>query len=739
MTDRAEELRQRRKELIRRRIAESGAAPAASAQLPAIRAGERYRLSAGQRRMWFLQTLDPADTTLNICVGYRLTGAVDEPRLRAALEAVMARHAVLRATFGVDRDGEPYQEFSDAVTVPWQVHDAAEVTALARAEFGRPFDLTGELPLRASLVRTGDDEFVLLLVVHHICWDDDSWDVFFTEFSAAYNGRRRDDPAPQAVAAAALEAAAEPAPADIDYWKDALWPLPEPIELPGPAAGRGSRQADRRSRPLPAELFHRVEAFARQRSVTPFMVLLAAFGELIHRYTGAADLLVSVPVTERGGAVRDAIGYFGNTLLLRITIGPHDTFGSLVDAVRETCLGGFSHSGVGIDRVVAAANPQRTPGRDGMDHLVRLGFSIRKSAAGLALDGIAVDQLQLGAVTAQLPLALAVVSDPDGMCVEFEYQTDVLAAELVDQLSGHYLQLLDGVLSGPARPLSVLDMLDADERTAILAQSHGELVDAPATTMVAVLESAATGTPDAVAVIGADVQLSYAELHRRANRLARWLIAVGVGPESIVGLRMTTSVEFIVAMLAVLKAGAAYLPIEPGLPAERIDYLIADTAPSMVIGTAELAAAEAAAAGLSDAAVTDADRIRPLHPGNLAYVIYTSGSTGRPKGVAVAHDAIAEHVTGFIAEWSMTAEDRLLQSSSVSFDASLLDIFVTLAVGARLIVPRPDALADIDYIADLIERHRVTVLHLVPSMLSTLLLLPRVQQWRQLRHVPVGG
>jgi mycobactin peptide synthetase MbtE len=468
------------------------------------------------------------------------------------------------------------------------------------------------------------------------------------------------------------------------------------------------------------------------------MVLLAAFGVLVRRYTGSPDFLISVPVTQRGAAAEGAIGYFGNTLLLRMAARPQDTFTSFVDAVRETCLNGFAHQSVGIDRVVREVNPERM-GHDGMDQLVRLGFSMRKSASGFALDGVTVRQLELGGVTAHLPLALAVVLDPEGAFVEFEYQTDVLGSALVDQMLGHYIRLLDSALAEPERRLTHMDMLGIGERDAVLAQSHGELVATPVTTMVAMLEAAAVTTPDAIALVSDEAELTYAELHRRANRLARWLVGQGLGADDIIGLRMTTSIEFIVAMLAVLKAGAAYLPIDPAYPDERIEYLVTDAGPRTVIGRHEFDAAEKAAAQMSDVALTDADRLCSLRPEHLAYVIYTSGSTGKPKGVAVSHHAIAEHVDGFIAEWSMTAEDRLLQSSSVSFDASLLDILVTLSLGAQLIVPKPDAFGDIDYVADLISRHLVTVLHMVPSMLSTLLMLPQVKQWRALRHVPVGG
>ncbi len=741
-------VQERRRELLRRRIAESGLATGESAQRAVVSAGERYRLSPGQRRMWFVQAMNPSDTTLNICVAYRLTGALDETRLRAAFGNVVARHTILRTTYGVDAEGEPHQRFRDDVDIPWQVHDvsgqpasrhAQHVEALAHSEFGRPFDLNNDLPLRITLVRTAPDDVVLMLVVHHICWDDNCWAVFFGELNASYHAAIPDGQVPQYVAVEVLDGPTQCTDVDVEYWRNTLSPLPDPLELPGVAAPDPSTRAGRRTAELPADLSARIEGFARARSATPFMVLLAAYGALLRRYTGAGDFLVSVPVTERRAATERAIGYFGNTLLLRIRVHPDDTFAALVDTVRDTCLEAFAHQSVGLDRVVRELNPERSAGHDGMDRLVRLGFSLRKSVAGLHIDGVTTRQLELGAVSAPIPLALAVVSDPHGISTEFEYQADVLSDELVGQLLSHYRQLLEHALSEPGSRVIRLDLLGPGEREALLARSHGVLVDTPAGTVVALLESIVAATPDAVAVVFEGNELSYAEVHARANQLAHWLIGNGIGPEDIVGLRMTTSVDVIVAMLAVLKAGAAYLPIDPAFPDERIDYLVTDARPKLVIGHQEFGTAEQAAAALSDAAPTNADRLRPLRPEHLAYVIYTSGSTGQPKGVAVPHHAVADHIAGFLDEWSLTAEDRLLQSSSVSFDASLMEIFAPLCIGARLVVPKVDAFSDVSYVADLISRHGVTVLHMVPSMLSTLLLLPQAREWRQLRHVPVGG
>ncbi|MFI5502127.1 amino acid adenylation domain-containing protein [Nocardia asteroides] len=739
---------ERRKLLLQQKLRERGMAAATPepVAVPRIAAGERRPLTPGQRRMWFLQTRDADDTALTICVAYRLTGPLDGERLRAAFDTVVARHDILRTTYGADAEGEPFQVFTDGARAEWQTHDLTDlaesgrdlrVEVLARREFGRPFDLAAQLPVRVTLIRTGADEHVILFAVHHICWDDDSWAVFFAELNAAY---RAGSGAAGTVQFAALAPTAEPAEADVAYWRDTLRPLPEPLELPGSAAAAPGRQAQRRTHRLPAELVARTEQFAREQAATPFMVLLAGFDALVHRYTAADDFLVSIPVTDRPAGTEELIGYFGNTLLLRATFGTGDDFAGLVAAVRDTCANGFARRGVGIDRVVREANPDRVAGRDGMDQLVRLGFSVRKSADGFAIDGVTSRQLELGAVSAQVPLALAIVLEDDGTAVvEAEYQTDVLTEAIVDQLLAHYGRLLDAALTDPRRRLADLDMLGADDRAALLERSHGVLVDQPATTLTALFEAAATASPDAPALASDDIELSYGALHARANRLAHWLIAQGIGTEDIVGLRLGTSVEFIVAVLAVLKAGGAYLPIDPAYPDDRIDYLVADAKPRLLLGAVELAAAESAAADLPQAAPTDADRVRPLLPANLAYVIYTSGSTGRPKGVPVPHAAIAEHIVCFTADWSMTARDRLMQSSSVSFDASLVDIAITLTVGAQLIVPKPNAFRDIRYVADLISRRQVTVLHMVPSMLSTFLLLPEVSEWRSLRQVPVGG
>lgn len=716
----------------------------------------RRPLSAGQRRAWFLQTRDPEDATLNVCVGYRLSGALDPGRMRAAVDEVVARHEILRTAYGSGVDGEPYQIARDGLRPSWHELDLSELPAasrarrlevLARRALGEPFDLAAAAPLRITLIRTGTAEFIFVLIVHTICWDDDSWHVFRDELNAAYNGAPPSSDRQAQFADVAALVAPEPDDATIGYWRRALCPLPESLELPGraDAAAIGSRPTGRCLLPVSPGLVERVNAFADAHESTLFAVLLAAYHAVIHRYTGATDFLIAIPVSTRPAAATSVIGYFGNTLLLRLALRPADSFANFVATVAETWARAFANRHVGIDRVVREVNPGRAAGKDGLAQLVRVGFGTREVAGGFDLDGVAATAVELGRPASPMPLRCTVVLDRGRVALEAEYWTGQPAPDLVERLCTHLLRLLDSGLVDPGCRVDELVVFSETERARILALSHGELVETPPTTVVDLFQGRVDATPGAVAIVAPghdgvpDVELTYDGLNRRANRLARNLIEQGIGAEDIVAVPIATSVEFVVAVLGVLKAGAAYLPIDPANPEERIGLIDRDARPVSVLDLVALATAEQSAVAQSEQDPTDTDRVRPLRPGNLAYLIYTSGSTGKPKGVPVSHAAIAEHLEGFCAEWTMTSHDRLLQSAPVSFDASLLDIFVTLTVGACLVVPKPGAFRDIPYIAELIARCGVTVLHMVPSTLGTFLLLPEVSEWRALRHVPVGG
>ncbi|UAK33211.1 amino acid adenylation domain-containing protein [Nocardia asteroides] len=745
----SEDILERRKQLLQQRLRAQNLQAPTPTTVPARSGGEPSPLSAAQRRMWFVQQLDPGDTTLNVCVAYRLDGELEPERLRAACATVVARHEILRTTYHVDKSGEPYQVSRAEAEFSWQEHDLTElpesgrsrrIEVLARREFARPFDLSSDSPLRATLVRTGAAEHVLILVVHHISWDDDSWPVFFAEMNAGYRDAVLPEIRAQYVDVDAAGQDGEIVAADLDYWRAELIPLPERLELPGKHAGSArSKNAGRCVRRLAPELLSRVAAIGREHSASPFTVLLTAFEAVVHRYTAATDFLVSVPVTNRTGRGAEAlIGYFGNTVLIRATPDGDETFATLLDATKATSLDAFAHQRAGVDQVIHAVSPERVAGRDGLAQLVQLSFTTRSAANGFRLPGIECTELALGSAVAQEELGLMVILDDAEPRVEATYLIDELDERLIEQFLDHYIQLLDSALREPNRRLHDIDMLGAD-RADVLEASHGTLVPERPTTVVALLEDQVAAMPERVAVASDEVELSFHTLNQRANRLAHWLISHGIGAEDIVALRMATSVEFVVGTVATLKAGAAYLPIDPAYPEERIDYLLGDARPRLTLDAEAFAAAEGAAAALPDTNPLDSQRVAPLRPSNTAYVIYTSGSTGRPKGVCVPHEAIAEHLTSFVAQWDLTAQDRVLQSTSVSFDASVADIFLTLVAGARVVIPKPHAYRDIPYVADLVTRHEISVLHMVPSMLATFLMLPDVNDWRTLRHVPVGG
>ncbi|NDZ95014.1 amino acid adenylation domain-containing protein [Streptomyces sp. SID6673] len=750
----ADDLLQRKKELLRQRLAADGLgrdSGGGRVALPARPAGSTSPLASAQRRLWFVSHRDPSDTSLNVGVAYRLDGPLDAGRLRAAFDGVVARHETLRSTYELGHDGEPVVRHHAPGAMPWQEVDLAELTGrardrrlqvLARREFGTAFDLTSQFPIRLLLARLADDEHIVMLTVHHICWDDESWSVLFDEVNSAYHAAAGSSTRP-ALARQYVDLPPtdpESVADDLRYWRDQLTPTPEPLALPvGTQPARVERASGRVTRALPTDLGRRVEDFARASSVSPFTVHAAVTDALIHRTTGATDFTVAVPVTHRPGDAADLIGYFGNTILTRTRLAPTDSLAALTAAAGERLITGFAHQNAPVDAVVGALNPDRGAGGDGLAQLVSVSLSTRRQASGLALDGITSTYLdELGTPNAQLPLEFAVITGEQSQ-IELQYDAALFADDVAAGIADAYVHLLDQALAAPDRPIRDLEILDPAAFARVLEASTGRRANVADTTVVELFAAAVLARADHEAVVSDDVVLTYRQLDERSNRLAHWMLASGVETEDLVGLRLGGSVGFVVAALAVLKAGTAYLPIDPDYPSDRTQFLIDDAAPRLVLDADALAAAETEAAECPTDAPDDGIRRTPLRPDNLAYVIYTSGSTGTPKGVPVAHKAIADHLIGFGAGEVLSPDDRLVQTSSVSFDASMFEVFCTLAVGATLVIPKPRAVQDISYMADLLVRQRVTVMHMVPTLLSTLLMVPEVKQWTMLRTVPVGG
>ncbi|BBU22097.1 non-ribosomal peptide synthetase [Mycobacterium xenopi] len=732
MTDTDSRLEEQRLELLRRKLAEKGllSEPGTATD------GGRPAMSDGQRRMWFVQSVDPTGALLNVCVSYRITGAVDVARLHRAVDAVAMRHPLLRTTYHTADDGEAYPITHEDLRPGWALHDLSglgdqarrlRLEVLAQREFRRPFDLTAEAPLRITLVRLGPDELMLLLTAHHIAWDDGSWVPFFTDLTRAYV----DPEALDGTVSVPRERAGN-LDEDLAYWRALMSDLPEPLELPGPHGSavpttwRSQLAATRLSRAT----VDRVSALARASGATPYMVLLAGFTALVHRYTHATDFLIAAPVLNRGAGTEGVIGYFGNTVVLRAQPQSRQTFRELLDQTRETAAGAFAHQRVNLDWLVRESNPDR---RHGAERMTRVGFGMREADGGaFCLPGVRCERADLRGQFSQLPLNFMVEMDDDGALVEAEYLVEVLDGGLVHQLLNHYTVLLESALAHPDAALFQLALLGEADAGWLRRVSGGENFSTAPTTLPALVSQRASMKPDAVAVVYEGRQYSYNEINQQANRVAHWLIEQGIGTEDRVAVLLDKSPELVITALGVLKAGAVYLPVDPTYPDDRLSFILGDADAKIVL--------REPVPGLSQYSPENPTRlVRPLHPDNTAYLIYTSGSTGLPKGVPVPHAPIAEYFVWFGDEYQVDETDRLLQVASPSFDVSIGEIFGTLICGARLVIPRPDGLRDVGYLTDLLHREGITSMHFVPSLLGLFLSLPGVYQWRTLRRVPIGG
>ncbi|WP_156685576.1 non-ribosomal peptide synthetase [Mycobacterium sp. Marseille-P9652] len=723
-----EDLESLQRRLIERGLARSG--PAADAAV----------MSAGQLRMWFVQLLDPGSALLNVCTSYRITGAVDIARLHRAVDAVAARHAVLRTTYHTDGAGEPRPVVHDALKPGWAEHDLSglreqagrlRLEVLAQRDFGRPFDLTAESPLRVSAVRLGADDTMLLLTAHRIAWDDGSWAPFFGDLVRAYA-----DPA--AVARSVVEptiADAGAADDDVDYWRALMSDLPEPLELPGPNGSvvPSTWRSQRVALPLSAATVERAAALGSECGATPYMVLLAGFSALLMRYTQATDFLIAAPVLDRSPGTEHAIGCYDNLVILRARPRPGLTFRGLLADTRDDTAGALAHQRVNLDWLAREVNPDR---RHGAERMTWVGFGFRQpDGGGFCPPGVECRRGDLRGQLSHLPLNFTVEPAADGgALVEAEYQVEVLDQPVTQQMLEHYAVLLDSALAAPDAELGRLTLISDADAEWLRGASSGPRFDTPATTLPGLVTKRAALTPDAVAVVYEGRHYTYREINEESNRLARWLIERGVGTEDRVAVLLDKSPELVITALGVLKAGAVYLPVDPTYPEDRLTFILDDAQAKLVVREPVTGLA-----GYSGADPGEDELIRPLRPDNTAYLIYTSGSTGLPKGVPVPHKPIAEYFVWFGDAYQVDETDRLLQVASPGFDVSIAEIFGLLICGGRLVIPRPDGLRDIGYLTDLLQREGITSMHFVPSLLGLFLSLPGVNQWRTLRRVPVGG
>ncbi|MGW9176669.1 amino acid adenylation domain-containing protein, partial [Streptomyces decoyicus] len=692
---------------------------------PADPRPEVVPLSFAQRRLWFLHQLEGPGPTYNMPFVLRLSGDLDVGALRAALNDVVARHETLRTVFP-EAGGAPSQKVlaPDEAVVELAAHQVTEAglgEALGAAAAYR-FDLTTEPPLRADLFALAADQHALLLVLHHIAGDGWSNVPFARDLSAAYTARcsgRAPHWAPLPVQYAdyalwqhdLLGSEDDPdslISAQVAHWTRTLDGLPEQLDLPTdrPRPAVTAHRGGSVPFTLEADLHLRLAELARESGATLFMVLQAALAALLSRLGGGTDIPLGSAIAGRTDeALDDLVGFFVNTLVVRLDTSGDPAFGELLTRVREADLAAYANQDVPFEHLVELLNPVRSAARH---PLFQVMLTLQNNAAPeVVMPGLRVTAGTTELAAAKFDLLFSLTDrytddgGPDRVDGVLEYSTDLFDRATAEALAARFVRLLEAAAAGPDRPISAFDLTDAAEREKLLVTWNGVEAAYPLTPLPALFEAQVARTPDAVALTDGVTELSYAALNARANRLARLLIGRGIGPEQVVAVALPRSADLVVALLAVLKTGAAYLPVEPAHPAERLRFLL-DDARAVCGLTSHAVAADLPATGLRwillddtetaretgeqpEHDPSDTDRTTALRPGHPAYVIYTSGSTGRPKGVLVEHRALASYLHFARGAYPGTAGTALLHSP-VSFDLTVTTLFASLTSGGRLLV-----------------------------------------------------
>nr|WP_296777875.1 non-ribosomal peptide synthase/polyketide synthase [Rhodococcus sp. (in: high G+C Gram-positive bacteria)] len=722
-------------------------------QLVAKERPDRVPLSLAQQRMWFLNRFDSASTAYNIPMALRLSGTLDEEAFAAAIGDLVGRHESLRTIYP-DTDSGPVQQVlsSERAGIALKVEHAnsESVTAKVMALAATQFDVTTEAPVRVTLFRVADEEFVVAMVVHHISADGSSMVPMTTDLMTAYAARTTGSepdwaPLPIQYADYALwqreVLGREDDPSSVgaqqlEYWKSALADLPDQLTLPldKPRPADQTFRGDRVEFAVSAQTHAALQELARANNATVFMAVHAAFSVVLARLSGMNDIAVGTPIAGRGDAALDnLVGMFVNTLVFRLDVDGDQSFTALLAQARETDLQAFANADVPFERLVEVLNPARSTARH---PLFQVGFSFQNVArASLELGDLTVSAVDADSGNSQfdLHLILADKYDDAGAPAGFEalmtYASDLFDAATVENIVSRFVRVLDAVVGEPAVAVGDIEILDAAERTSVLTEWNdtAHSVDAELTLVDLFDEQVRTG-PAATALVFDGESISYADFGARVNRVARSLIDRGVGPESLVGLAIRRSVDLLVGMYAITAAGGAYVPLDPDQPAERTEYILGIARPVCVITTALDAVDVPASVDLADLESAQGDarpiaaseRRSPLRSSNTAYVIFTSGSTGKPKGVAVSHRAIVNQLLWKHAEFDMGPSDSVLLKTIATFDLSVWEFWSALTVGASVVIASADGHRDPDYLLALLRDQQVTTLHVVPSMLSML-------------------
>ncbi|MFE0176202.1 amino acid adenylation domain-containing protein [Streptomyces sp. NPDC059002] len=706
-------------------------------------------LSFAQRRMWLLHQLEGGAETYNISPAFRLTGPLDQDALVAAIRDVVDRHEILRTTYVPDEDGEPHPRILSSAEASVQV-PVVEVTpedesdAIDEAVTHR-FDLAADIPLRATLLRCSPQEHVLVLVIHHIAADGSSGVPLTRDLTEAYAARLEGRAPAWAPLSAQykdyalwqrelLDDVADPgslAAAQAEYWRAELAGVPQPLDLPldRPRPAARSSAGGTVGVMVDKEVAAGLQKLADERGMTMSMVLQAALGVLLAKLGGGEDVTIGGPIAGRTDEeLADLIGFFVNTQVLRVDLSGDPSFTDLLARVREKALAAYEHQDIPFETLVETLNPDRSTA---YQPLFQVMFAWQNFARrDFELRGLQVEFEQHLTSTAMADLLFSMAADGSGALYgDLQYATQLFDRDTAEAIAARFVRVLEHLVADPSVPVGAIDVLSEDERDRLVRRVNDTGHAVAASTLPDAFEAQASRTPDRVAVIGEQERLTYGEFNRRANRLAHWLIEQGAGPDRLVAVRIPHSVDLLVAIYAVVKAGAAYVPIDAGLPEDRVRHML-DTARPLLVLDDELP---------DTTGYVESNPERALLPDHVAYVIFTSGSTGGPKGVQISHRSIMNRMRWGLEHFAVTADDRMLSSTSASFDASVQEMFAHLQVGGAVVITRPDGRRDPAYLAELIQREQVTAAFFVPSLLEAFIAEPQAGQCTSLRWIESGG
>lgn len=748
-----------KRELLAKLLSEKRADPAHPSVIPRRQPSAVIPLSFAQQRIWILEQLLPGSCLYNESATFRLSFPLDPAALERSVNEIVRRHEIFRTTFH-SVEGQPVQVITPTLTVPLLVSNLSglpkseretEALRLAKEDAQRPFNLERGPLLRTALMRLGEQDHFFLLTIHHIVYDGWSAGVFLLELTALYGAfsAGRPSPLPELPVQYADFAAwqrqwlqGHVLESQLAYWKrclENLTALQLPTDRPRPilASFRGARQLVVIPSPLEATL----KAISQREGVTLYMTLLAAFQVLLHRYTGQDDIVVGSPVANRNQPeLAGLIGFFVNTLVIRTDLSGDPSFREVLGRVREVTLGAYAHQDLPFEKLVEELQPERDASRN---PLFQVSFQLFSALASPALPDIPpVNSVETG--TAKFDLRFDLIETSQGLRGYLDYSTDLFDGATIGRMVGHFQNLLEGIAANPEQRISRLPLLTEEERQNLVVAWNETACEYPRDSCIQELfEQQVERRPEATAVVFGEQQLTYGELNWRANQLAHYLVGRGVGPDVVVAVALPRSLEMVVGLLGVLKAGGAYLPLDPGYPKERLRLMVEGTQARLLLGERgllpDLTPGELEVVDLTEEEIHRQAGHNPVcrsRADNLAYVMYTSGSTGKPKGVCIVHRGVVRLVVNS-SYVEIRGEDVFLQLAPISFDASTFEIWGSLLNGARLVV-YPQEIPVLEDLGQAIQRHGVTTLWLTAGLFHQMV-EGQLESLGRVRQLLAGG